>query len=293
MYSVRDITVSDSLQDFEAALSASRDQLQREQDRLAECQKNLKIAKAQVDKLESERREVSETVETLDNECSRISHINNRRREQLFSQKDEMTRLRRPRQELEEEAAKLSMKSEEARKRFCHEVTRQSQAILEFLSVRDPDALRQELARKEREVAAATARVEKFRRDLRLSAALAAASPITNTHDTRPKGVRADVCTPLKSESTVEELQSQLEAAKTKHEKFMSNIKEERQQLIRHRDVLRANLRSFAQTIAHADRSQQTAHRQYCDLLDQTSSLACVRCGGRLSGDVEEALMGI
>eukprot|EP00744_Colponema_vietnamica_P023938 GILI01034789.1.p1 GENE.GILI01034789.1~~GILI01034789.1.p1 ORF type:complete len:314 (-),score=70.82 GILI01034789.1:95-949(-) len=279
MHSANDAGTADSLANFELAVTAARNELAREQKRYDALQANVRASEAKSRDFKIKLIDAEDRCETLENECNRLSHANEQRRNQIAQQKEKLETVIAPRLAIEAETAEIQKTVSATRKQLCKGVMEASISVIASIRDHNPDDLKNKIAAKTAENEAATARIAKYKADLAryrneknanaqgLATAIAAAAEENDNAKTEDD--------PISLAKEIAALEAELA------QKVVKN-KETTELLTQQREKLRPALRAFGHTMPLAEQAAQNAELRYNELLDQAQGITCCKCGGDL-----------
>ena len=314
MHSSNDTGAVDTLANFEAAVRASRTELQREHQRHEALVANVSDAEARVRALQRQSADALDRCETLDNECGRIAHANNQRREQIAFIRAQMGEITAPRRAIEAETAEAQRSVAATRRDLCKGVLKATSEILASLRDHDPEALMAQLETRKAENATAAERIAKYSADLSIltraaderrraadeAAAMAAAAADGASDNANAlltpssgNGLGAGSGASAAAAAALEALENRFTLAKaieTATERLAARKEENAARsaaLTAERDALRLAIRSFGHSMPVAEQQAAAAENAYNELLDECHAaggggMQCRQCGGDL-----------
>ena len=309
MFKSRDSSAASSLEAFTADLNQARDRLEKDREQCNKMQADIRDMDTALGRLDLAKSDLIEVTEGLDAECSRLGHLNDRRRGAIAAQRSELDELQKPRIEEEEAAGNAVQRAASERSAFSLSVCVLSAKILENIIDCSPTEIQRALQERTSQVEAAESRAETLRAELAMirkgieeeEAALSkevTKNTISLIGTKRPReGADVDyglenstvVASPNADSNaalhSVSSLEEQLATLQEKLAFDRCTFAEEIKTLIERRDQLRQQLRNIDKDMSVADEAHEKAQQRLMSAMDNASCVTCKSCHGKVARD--------
>jgi len=304
MFKARDSGASSSLEEFTSSLNAARVRLSKDREQCMKMQADIQDMDAALSRLETTKADLTEGIEGIDAECSRLSHVIDRRRAGVSAQKKELEDLYKPRVLEEAAASKATVEAASERSAFSAHACILSNQLLDDFIYTEPSDLESRIAEKLSTIASSEGRMALLQAELNNHIDFISNEERALETATVAQGSVVGEKRPRDGESTDDPQSSapgtqwhraectegrslSLEVS-TLETTLLTNrnlMEEDLRTLSSTRDALRVQLRTIDKAMNVADEAHESAQQRLVVAMDNTSSLSCTKCGGKVARD--------